>query len=132
MNKQIFSVALLAVLAKATDYTYGNDCGSLTDGECANDTGCTSCNWSWPALDPATWNSTDAACRCKIGSDGSPTPSPTPSPSPSDNYEYGNDCGSLEDDYCDDVDDCNKCAWAWPKDDPAQWNSSAAACRCQS
>ena len=37
----------------ADDFAYGNACGSLNDGDCANDPGCTSCNWSWPALDPA-------------------------------------------------------------------------------
>ena len=52
--------------------------------------------------------------------------SPVP-PTPSD-YTYGDACSSKSDDYCDGSCECD---WSWPTNDPLQWNSPDAACRCR-
>jgi len=43
---------------------FGDDCGSLTDGLCANVPECKKCSWGWPSDDSKKWNSDKAACRC--------------------------------------------------------------------
>ena len=47
---------------------------------------------------------------------------------PIHDYTYGDACASKSDDYCDGSCDCR---WSWPTDDPAQWASPDAACRCK-
>ena len=44
--------------------SWGEDCGSLTDGDCKLVDACQKCSWSWPVDDPLSWNSADAKCRC--------------------------------------------------------------------
>ena len=46
-------------------------------------------------------------------------------------YTYGSDCATLTDEFCADVAGCSKCSWSWPSNDPLQWSSADAACRCQ-
>ena len=62
-----------------------------------------------------------------IGSTYGSDPSPGPSPTPSD-YKYGDACATAYDDDCNGCD----CRWSWPSDDPAQWASDDAKCRCYS
>ena len=51
-----------------------------------------------------------------------------PKPDPSGNYTYGEPCGTKSDGQCDGSCDCR---WSWPSDDPAQWASQDADCRCK-
>merc|ERR1712060_586726 len=111
------------------DYTYGDDCATLRDDDCALVSGCSQCSWSWPSNDPAQWDSSDAKCRCASGgnddNDGDNNTG-------GDDYVYGGDCQTLTDDDCGLVSGCSQCNWSWPSSDPAQWNSADAKCRCQS
>ena len=43
-------------------------------------------------------------------------------------YIFGDNCATPYDDECN---GCGSCKWSWPADDPAQWASSDAHCRCQ-
>jgi cellulose 1,4-beta-cellobiosidase len=52
---------------------------------------------------------------------------PGPSPTPSGDYKYGDACSTRSDDDCDGSCECD---WSWPADDPDQWNSKDAKCRC--
>ena len=105
----------------SSEYTYGNACGNLTDGLCGLN--CNSCAWSWPTNDPLQWSSADAACRCESGSDSGSDPSP------SSDYTYGSACANLTDGECGS--NCSSCLWSWPSNDPLQWSSADAACRCE-
>ena len=120
-TKLSLTLALVASAAKAQQYTYGNACGGLTDGDCAQVSGCTSCNWSWPSNDPDQWSSSEANCRCMESSGGSNNSST--------DYTYGNACGSLTDGQCGQ--NCTSCSWSWPSNDPDQWASADADCRCE-
>lgn len=72
-----------------TDWTWGNPCGGLSDGQCGS-VDCVECLFSWPSSStrPDPWNDPLADCRCKTergqdNNDGGPTP---PSPPPSGTY----------------------------------------------
>ena len=125
----------------STDYTYGNACDNLTDGECGSN--CNSCAWSWPTNDPQQWSSPDAACRCESSggsdnsggdgdsNDGSNSGGNTPDPNdPAYRYIWGDPCVTNTDDDCSQVSGCTTCKYSWPRDDPQQWNSNDAKCRC--
>jgi len=66
----------------------------------------------------------------KITSGHVKPPAPTP-PSPA-HYIFGNACANLSDGYCPEMHcpSVDHCKWSWPSDDPAQWDSKDAACRC--
>ena len=96
-------------------YKYGDECSSDEDQtSCGED--CGQCHQSWPADDPAGWGSQDAACRC------------LPMQRASHGYAYGQTCSTQSSGSCGD--DCSQCNWSWPADDPAQWDSAEAMCRC--
>jgi len=105
------------------DYVYGNDCATLTDEYCG-DMNCAECRWSWPV--GSDWSDPNAACRCSREADDDSSVDPEPQPS-TDDYEYGNDCATLRDEYCGDV-NCAECRWSWPVG--SDWASPDAACRC--
>ena len=122
-----------------TEYVWGSGtCAS--DDQTLGDCGplCDECVWSWPASDPAQWDSKDADCRCKQPLDELPTPRPddpdnsdpdSGSDSDSDvDYEYGARCQE-GDGFCGP--DCTTCHWSWPAGDPARCDSDHAACRCK-
>lgn len=46
-------------------------------------------------------------------------------------YDFGNECSTPKDQDCSLV-QCadHHCKWSWPHDDPAEWNSKDAKCRC--
>lgn len=106
----------------STDYTYGGACATLTDDDCSQVAGCNSCNWSWPTNDPQQWNSNDAMCRCKAGSDdGGDDSSKT-------EYGWGGECLTKHDDACN---GCDRCKWSWSLNDPELYDGDSAMCRCQ-
>lgn len=117
-----------------SDYTYGGACANLTDGQCG--TNCSSCNWSWPTDDPQQFSSAEADCRCQSSDSndqddgGSDNVSPDPD-DPAYAYAWGGDCLNNTDDDCKNVSGCSSCKFSWPLDDPLEWNSGNAKCRCQ-
>ena len=93
---------------------------------------------NWATYDNWLWKDRCQAGNCnnqdlhfyniKIKTGGaSPTPTPTPTPPSPGNYIYGNTCATSYDDECNGCD----CHWSWPADDPAQWSSPDAHCRCK-
>lgn len=94
---------------------WGGDASWLWHDKCSG-----SCNW--PEL---------TVSNIKIKTGGvTPGPGPTPGPYNPSDYTFGNLCDSV-------VDDCpsqgcgnDHCKWSWPKDDPQQWSSPDAHCRC--
>lgn len=89
-TQQLFSAALLAMATQA-QYTYGGACATLTDDDCANTSGCTSCNWSWPTDDSQQWNSSEAMCRCESGGNNDSDSNS------SGEYVYGGACATNQD-----------------------------------
>ena len=45
-----------------------------------------------------------------------------------DDYEWGNNCASVNDDLCQQY-DCAVCKWSWPMG--TSWDNPDATCRCQ-
>jgi len=111
------------------DSTYPTDKTSWGGprGSCATDSGKPS-----EVENESPWSSvTFSSIRIgDIGSTyGDDDPSPAPGPSPSGDYKYGDACSTSYDDDCD---GCfgGECDWSWPADDPDQWASADAKCRC--
>ena len=88
-----------------TVYKYGNKCDdNLDQSECGED--CLHCQFSWPADDPANWQSENAACRC------------LPMQRASLGYTYSaNPCATSSEGICGD--NCSECNFSWPSDDPS-------------
>ena len=98
-------------------------------------------NWGQPGLS-MSWLDGDTGCsewcgnnpsittsNIKYVTNGSgPTPPTPPGPTPG-NYTYGSACANKSDDDCGS--NCNECDWSWPSNDPAQWSSKDAKCRCK-
>ena len=109
--------------SSGSNYGWGQACLTNSDDLCANVPGCDNCKWSWSKDDPDLWDGNSAMCRCQ-------TEDLIPEPIPYDDLTFGDDCASLTDDFCADV-DCIKCSFSWPKTDPLEWLSDDAACRCE-
>ena len=94
---------------------WGGDASWLWHDRCSG-----TCNW--PSL-------TISNIKVKTGGAG-PGPSPTPI-DPAD-YHYGDTCKTAHDDFCASMlcPSVHHCRWSWPKDDPQQWSSKDAHCRC--
>jgi len=91
------------------DIQFSNSCINLYDMECGEN--CTSCNWSWPAGDPASWQSDEAACRC----------------SEKKTFIWGEQCASLSEGLCGAF--CTECRQANLFTDGDNWANST--CRCK-
>ena len=120
---------------KAEALGWGEDCPTLTDGECAATPNCKKCTLSWPKDDPLSWKSENAKCRCNtndapsVFTDAKSPPAPKGPMNPGD-LSWGEPCAKLTDGDCPLVKGCATCSWSWPKNDPKTWNSDAAKCRC--
>ena len=114
------------------NYEFGGACENNQDDDCSLVAGCNSCQWSWPADDPLQWDSNDAKCRCNNDNNDSGSNNDNSTTNPDKYYyEWGGNCLTNQDDDCSQVSGCNRCLWSWPADDPLQWDSNDAKCRCQ-
>ena len=105
-----------------TDFTFGNDCASLTQDACA-EIDCEICKMSWPTDSPYLFPDTQdpySMCRCEQERQ------------PSTDFTYGNACSGLDNDDCANV-DCAVCKMSWPTD--TMFNPTTddpeARCRCE-
>merc|ERR1711953_1135675 len=74
-------------------------------------------------VDQARTRRNEARCRCQ-------TDDLLPTQYDRDELYFGDDCSSLIDQECGDV-NCIKCSYSWPRADPLQWESPEGACRCE-
>ena len=70
ISNMAYTVGTGTVPPMPSPWSFGEDCASITDGDCHIEPVCTAdsgehCKWSWPYDDPARWNSKEAKCRCK-------------------------------------------------------------------
>jgi len=94
---------------------WGGDASWLWHDRCSG-----SCNWPELSVSNIT---------IKTGN-VSPGPGPSPSPYNPSDYDFGNPCSGIVQ-YCGEQHcSADHCKFAWPKSDPAKWDSKDAACRC--
>jgi len=97
---------------------------------------CDNCRWSWPIDDPLLWESANAKCRCATGTDSDSDSDSDSDESDTDTdtdieLKYGEECDNITDGDCSlHVGNCDSCRLSWDKNDPLEWNSSSAKCRC--
>ena len=98
-----------------TDFTYGDDCASLTAGECGN-VDCEVCSSSWPTDSPYLFPETQdplSMCRCQ-----QEAPAQMPDPIQETQYIYDYECtAESTDDMSLCADGCN-CHISWAIDSP--------------
>jgi len=79
-----------------------------------------SCNW--PELNFENIKITTGSVQ--------PGPGPKPDPYNPSDYKFGDVCAGVFDDCGSEGCGADHCKWSWPKDDPLQWSSPDAGCRC--
>jgi len=98
---------------------WGGDVSWLTKGKCGG--GPTEANLTFSNIEITTGTGSADGCQSGGGGGGGDT----------GNYTYGDSCAHSDDDDCGSSCSYGQCKWSWPSDDPAQWASSNAKCRCQ-
>jgi len=98
---------------------WGGDVSWLTKGKCGG--GYTEANLTFSNIEITTGTGSADGCQSGGGGGGGDT----------GNYTYGDSCAHSDDDDCGSSCSYGQCKWSWPSDDPAQWASSNAKCRCQ-
>ena len=109
MSQRILNTLIVAMLLKMTTttasiYAFGDDCKSLTSGECSLVQGCTQCAMSWPTFSSEGPDSKWAKCRCKNPDQGDAEDAGTLL-----THYFGDDCDSLTEGRCSLVSGCTRC-----------------------
>jgi hypothetical protein len=67
--------------------------------------------------------------KVRTGS-GSPSPPPPPPPYNPSDFTFGDVCAGIYQDCGSQGCSVDHCKFSWPRDDPLQWSSPDARCRC--